>query len=68
MGHPLADALPRPTINFQALDDPAWKAARSSGLLELLPQQDIEAYSEVDGVLTEAEALHVVMNDNGRPL
>jgi hypothetical protein len=56
-GHPLAAPPPHPSLDFDSPDDPAWKAARSSGLLELLSQQDIKAYSEVDHVLATAEAL-----------
>ena len=67
-GKPLADPLTPPDGDFNAPDDPAWKAARSSGLLELLSQQDIKAYSEVDGALAYAEALHVIMNANNLPL
>jgi hypothetical protein len=65
---PLADPGPAPQNDFDAPDDPAWKAARSSGLLELLSQQDIKAYSEVDGLLAHAETLHVQMNANGSPI
>ena len=65
---PLADPAPAPQADFDAPDDPAWKAARSSGLLELLSQQDIKAYSEVDGILVYAETLHVNMNANDLPL
>jgi hypothetical protein len=49
-------------------DDPAWKAARSSGLLELLSQQDIKAYTEVEGILYYAESKHVEMNNKAVPL
>jgi len=31
-----------------APDDPAWKAARSSGLIEVLPQNEIKLYTEID--------------------
>ena len=31
--------------------DPAWKAATASGLLALAPQQDVVAYSEIDGIV-----------------
>ena len=51
---PLAPPLPRPKTHPQEMpDDPAWKAAKSGGLIELLPQDDIKAYSEVDlGITT----------------
>jgi len=40
---PIADPPPPPQVDFDVPDDPAWKAARSSGLRELLSQQDIKA-------------------------
>jgi hypothetical protein len=43
-------------LDFDIADDPAWKAAKSSGLTELLPQSDIKAYSEVDGLTAFAQA------------
>jgi hypothetical protein len=66
-GRPLGYPPPHPHLDFDAPDDPAWKAASSSGLLELLSQQDIKAYSEVDHVLATAEALHTKMNANYGP-
>jgi hypothetical protein len=35
--------------------DPAWKAATASGLLVLVPQQDIVAYTEIDGILANSK-------------
>jgi hypothetical protein len=65
---PLAAAAPKPHGDFDSPDDSAWKAAHSSGLVELLSQQDIKAYSEVDGLLAYLESLHVIMNANALPL
>lgn len=45
---------PRPRAHFDdmdLIDDAAFKAAKASGLLALLPQQDVLAYSEEDGVV-----------------
>jgi hypothetical protein len=50
--HPLAPPPPQLNNFDQNLpDDPAWKAARSSGLIEVLPQNEIKVYSEVDSVV-----------------
>jgi hypothetical protein len=47
---------PAPKLtDFDIADNPAWKAAKSSGLTELLPQSDIKAYSEVDGLISLAQ-------------
>jgi len=46
---PLTDPLPRkPHVTSDLPIDPAWEAAKSSGLLNLLTQQEVEAYSEAD--------------------
>jgi hypothetical protein len=46
---PLTDPLPRkPHVTSNLPIDPAWEAAKSSGLLNLLTQQEVEAYSEAD--------------------
>jgi hypothetical protein len=34
-------------------DSPAWQAAKSSGLLSLMPQEEIKVYGEVDFLLNE---------------
>jgi len=48
---------PAPNLpDFDIPDDPAWKAAKSSGLTELLPQSDIKAYSEVEGLTALIQA------------
>jgi hypothetical protein len=50
--HPLAPPLSQTKRYDQELpDDPAWKAAKSGGLIELLPQDDIKAFSEVDTII-----------------
>lgn len=49
---------PRPRPHFDdmdLIDDAAFKAAKASGLLALLPQQDVLAYSEEDGVIDLTE-------------
>ena len=65
---PIADPPRPPQVDFDVPDDPAWKAARSSGLLELLSQQDIKAYTEVEGILYYAESKHVEMNNKAVPV
>jgi len=37
--------------------DPNWKAAKSSNLVEVLPQEDVKAFSEVDTLIDELEKL-----------
>jgi len=44
-------ALPHPG-DFDVVVDPSFQAAKSSGLLALLPQQEVIAYSEADAVTT----------------
>jgi hypothetical protein len=66
--HRIADPLPLEDSDFDAPDDPAWRAARSSGFVELLSQQDIKAYSEVDSLTAYAETKHEEMNDKSAPL
>jgi hypothetical protein len=49
---------PRPHAHFDdmdLIDDAAFKAAKASGLLALLPQPDVLAYSEEDGVIDLTE-------------
>ena len=43
---PIADP-PRP-VGFDLPIDPAWKAAKASGVLSLIPQEEIKAFSEID--------------------
>jgi hypothetical protein len=46
---PLTAPLPRkPHVTSNLPIDPAWEAAKSSGLLNLLTQEEVEAYSEAD--------------------
>ena len=54
-----AAPLPRaPHTSSVVPIDPAWQAARSSGLLSLLTQQKIQVYSEMDSVIAHAQAAH----------
>lgn len=41
--------------SFDLPDYPAWKAAKSSGQLTLMSQQEIKAYSEIDFGMTELQ-------------
>jgi hypothetical protein len=36
--------------------DPAWRAAKASGLVELVPQSDVKVYSEIDSLVDEFAA------------
>jgi hypothetical protein len=45
---PLPAPAPNPVISYYWPTDPAWTAARSSGLLALFSQQDVKAYSELE--------------------
>jgi hypothetical protein len=48
-------AVPPPTNfpDFEVPNDPAWKAAKASGLTALVAPEDIKAYSEIDDVTGE---------------
>jgi hypothetical protein len=54
---PLPAQLPRkPHVSSSNLPiDPAWSAAKSSGLLHLLTQEEVEVYSEADVLFTGLE-------------
>ncbi len=47
---PFAKRLKKP---IEPISDPAFKAARSSGLLALLPQDEVRAFSEMDKLVEE---------------
>jgi len=58
--HALTASLPLPRIFEQDIpDDPAWKAAKSSGLIEVLPQDEIKVYSEIDVLISNLTQLLV---------
>ena len=62
---PVATPLPHPKLlDYDIPDNPAWKAAKSSGLLDLLPQDEVKAYSEVADVLDHAAEADVRFHDN----
>jgi hypothetical protein len=62
-GQPVAPSPPESGLNFSAPDDPAWKAARSTDLTELLTEEEIKMYNDVDGDVAAAERYHQIMND-----
>jgi hypothetical protein len=48
---PIPD-LPKTRISVHAVpDDPAWKAAKASNLIDIMPQQEIIAHSEVEALI-----------------
>jgi hypothetical protein len=48
--------LPRqPRISSAVPINPAWNAAKSSGLLSLLTQQEVQAYSELDSIFEKKQ-------------
>ena len=52
--HPVAGAAPRPSGHAGPDQlEPAWNAAKSSGLVTVLPQDEIKAYAEVDRIFGE---------------
>ena len=52
---PISGSLPRaPHVTSTMPTDPAWGAAKSSGLLSLLSQEEIEVYSQLDLLLNQA--------------
>jgi hypothetical protein len=59
---PLPD-LPIPqTRPYDYPTDPTWKAAKSTGLIELMPQDEVKAYSEVDDIVSN---VYSVWHDRG---
>jgi hypothetical protein len=51
----LTGSLPRaPHVTSTMPTDPAWGAAKSSGLLSLLSQEEVEVYSQADLLLNQA--------------
>jgi hypothetical protein len=62
--HPVPPPEPKHFTDFAIPDDPTWKAARSSGIVELLPQEEIKIYSDVDGDELAAERYHLTMDDD----
>ena len=56
--HPLTAPLPsgRRPAEADIPDEPAWKAAKASGLISLVPQDEIVVYSEIDSI--EEQLLH----------
>jgi len=45
----------QPGTAWDVPDSPAWRAAKSSGLLSLMGQEEIRAYGEVDFILAEIQ-------------
>lgn len=56
--HKAVPYLPQPNIAWGHSDpsDPVWQAAKASNLIEVMPQQDIKAYSEIDALLAHYRA------------
>jgi hypothetical protein len=51
----LTAPLPRaPHVHSNLPIDPAWSAAKSSGLLPLLSQEEVQVYSQADSLIVEA--------------
>jgi hypothetical protein len=50
-GHPHDLGQPQQATYQSVPVDPAWRAAKSSNLIEVMPQEEIKAYSELDDVL-----------------
>jgi hypothetical protein len=54
--------LPMPKAALHTFtNDPVWQAAKASNLIEVMPQQDIKAYSEIDSLLDDLR--HRVASD-----
>jgi len=49
--------------DFDVVIDPSFQAAKSSGLLALLPQQEIIAYSEADGIIANVDTSYVRLGE-----
>ena len=66
---PVAAPVPRPKLlDYDIPDNPAWKAAKSSGLLDLLPQDEVKAYSEVAGILDHTAEADTRFHDNAEEM
>ena len=67
---PLAAPLPLGTRPAEAdvPDEPAWKAAKASGLLALMPQDEIVIYSEVDALEEQLQNRNLIATDARRKL
>lgn len=58
--HKAVAYLPPPKIAVHSTpDDPVWRAAKSSNLIEVMSQEDIKAYSEIDGLFAEFFRIHM---------
>ena len=63
-GHgPFPGRPPNPkTVEFYFPDDPIWRSAKTSGLVDLLTQPEINAYSEIELLIVEVQR---AANDTG---
>jgi hypothetical protein len=50
-GKPVPYIPLKTTSMHSTLSDPVWEAAKASNLIEVMPQQDIKAYSEIDKLI-----------------
>lgn len=57
-GSAIPQPSPPPKIDYDIVVDPSFQAAKSSGLLTLLSQREIIAYSEADAVTTDLNAAY----------
>jgi hypothetical protein len=62
-GQPLPPAARLSFPDWDEPVDPTLKAAQSSQVLHVLSQQQIQAFSEFNGVIDELETLHLPMNN-----
>jgi hypothetical protein len=53
--HPAAPLPREPGYSSVVPINPAWNAARSSGLISLLTQEEIQAYSELDSIFAQKQ-------------
>lgn len=51
--HPVGEFPSRPKNDFDIPDNPVYKAAKASNKLELLSQQEVQAYGEMDAILDD---------------
>lgn len=61
---PLAPRKSEQDLDWDAPIDPAWLAALSSQKVQVLSQEEIQAYSEVSDVVSTLETLHWPMNNS----
>lgn len=59
----IIDLPPHQHVEIDLPGAPSWRAAKAGGLLQIVSQQDIQAYSEVDDLIVQDDAAYVRSSD-----